>query len=78
MKKIAVLLLALLCFMRPCHATDHTGNNLLSMIGLTPETATRSAVTALIGQPHRVEENKKRTSWFYTLGSIRQQFALQT
>ncbi len=69
MKKFAFLLLALVCYLQPCHATDHTGNNLLSMIGLTPETATRSTVTALIGEPHRIEVNKKRTSWFYKLGN---------
>lgn len=69
MKKIVFLLLIALCIIQPCHATDHTGNNLLSMIGLTPETATRNSVTALMGEPHRVQENKKSTSWFYTLGS---------
>ncbi len=69
MKKIVLLVLIVLCIIRPCHATDHTGNNLLSMMGLTPETATRNTVTALMGAPHRVQENKKSTSWFYTLGS---------
>jgi outer membrane protein assembly factor BamE (lipoprotein component of BamABCDE complex) len=35
------------------------------MISLTPSTATRGSVTSILGKPLKVEENKKRTLWYY-------------
>lgn len=63
------LLLALILINRPCRAIDYNADELLSLIRLTPESATQGSVTALLGKPLRVEENKKRTLWYYTHGN---------
>ena len=60
------LLLALFSVVVPCLAGDHTGNELLTMIGLTPQTATQGKVTSLLGMPMKVEEGKKHTMWYYS------------
>src|ERR1039457_5450231 len=69
MKKVLFFLLALLFVFRPCQATDHSGDELLSLIDLTPATATQGKVTSMLGKPAKIEENKKRTLWYYTHGN---------
>ena len=70
MKKVLFLLLVLLIAnIRPCRAIDHTDDELLSLINLTPKTTTQEKVTAMLGKPTKVEENKKRTWWYYTQGN---------
>lgn len=69
MKKVLVLFLSLSCYIGPAFATDHTGSGLSSMITLSTGGATRSKVTSLLGQPLRIEENKKKTLWYYSEGN---------
>jgi hypothetical protein len=70
MKKIIFLLLTVIFIgSRPCKATEHTSDELLSWITLTPQTATPEKVTNILGKPLKVEENKKRTWWYYGKGN---------
>ena len=72
MKKVLFLLLVLsIAISRPCRAIDHASDDILSLMNLTPKTATQEKVTALLGQPAKVEENKKRAWWYYNLGNSR-------
>ena len=64
------LLLALLILInRSSFAIDHTPDELMSWLTLTPKTATPDKVTAILGKPAKVEENKKHTWWYYTHGN---------
>jgi hypothetical protein len=68
MKKVMLMLLALLFFVhRPCKATDHN-EELLSIINLNPETITQRAITSMLGAPAKIEESRKRVMWFYSKG----------
>lgn len=63
------LLLALVFVInQPCRATDHS-LDLLSMIKLTPQTATQENITSMFGKPVTIEENKKRSWWHYSQGN---------
>ncbi len=67
MKKVLILSLSFLFSLcRPCFATDHTPDDILSWMALTPKTATMENVTSLLGTPAKVEESKKKTLWYYT------------
>jgi len=50
-------------------AIEASPDELLSLVNLTPATATQSKITSLLGQPAKVEETKKRTTWYYTHGN---------
>jgi hypothetical protein len=78
MKKVLFLLVAIIVStgtgILPCRATDHIANEhavdhneeaLVSLIRLAPETATPDNITSLLGKPGRIEDNKKRTIWYY-------------
>jgi hypothetical protein len=70
MRKVSFLLLALLLFIsRPCRAVDYNDADLLSLVNLTPATATQGKITSMLGKPGKIEESKKRTSWYYTSGN---------
>ena len=69
MRKILFLLITLLFVINgPCQATDHI-EDLLSLIKLTPGTATQEKITAMFGKPAKIEENKKRSWWHYNRGN---------
>jgi len=69
MRKLSLLLLALVFFaIRPCLATDHDHEELLSIINLSPETITQRSVTSMLGAPGKIEESKKKILWFYNKG----------
>jgi len=66
MKKTLLLLTCiLLSVYGKCLAIDHS-KNLLSLINVSRETATREKITAMLGQPAKIEENKKHIWWHYT------------
>ena len=66
MKKVMFLLLILMATItRPCSAIDTPDNDLMSLLSVTLKTVTPERVTSLLGQPIKVEENKKRTWWYY-------------
>ena len=67
MKKVMMLLLAILLISRVSFAVDNT-DELLSLVNLTPETATQTKVTSLLGKPLKVEQTRKKTVWYYTHG----------
>ncbi len=69
MKKVLFLLfvLSLSAGIR-CLGIDHS-EKLLSLVNLSTEATTRQKVTDMLGQPEKVEENKKRIWWHYTLGN---------
>ena len=70
MKKVMLLLLILVIVVsRPCRAVDHSEEDLLSWMNLTPTTATQEKVTSILGKPAKVEENKKRAWWYYKFGT---------
>ena len=65
MKKIVLLIAPLLFIISgACSAKDP---DLLSLAALSPAGTTQEQVKAMFGKPARVEENKKTTSWYYTL-----------
>ena len=68
MRKILFLLIALLALVRPCRAADHF-DDILSLIKLTPGTATQQNITAMLGKPENIEENSKREYWHYSHGT---------
>jgi hypothetical protein len=66
-----VLFLFFVLFSLTCSRTfaiDRSGN-LLSLINLSREKATQEKITALLGQPMKIEENKKRIWWHYSKGN---------
>jgi len=66
MKKVLFLLLLIIgVATAPCMATDHTCEQLLTLLKLSPGTATQEKVTTMLGKPVRVEESKKRITWYY-------------
>jgi len=69
MKKV-ILLLPVLFFIlcRPCFATDHSGDELISLVNLTTEAPTQGKVTSLLGKPMKIEESKKSVTWYYNHG----------
>jgi hypothetical protein len=68
-KKAMFLALAfLLIFNNTGFAIDGS-EELLSLVNLTPATATQSKITSLLGKPLKIEETKKRTIWYYTHGN---------
>ena len=70
MNKIIFLTVGLFFVMiRPCCATDYTGDDLISLVSLTSATATQGKVTSMLGKPLKIEEGKKRTLWYYTHGN---------
>ena len=70
MRKVMFLVLAIVfIFNNAAFAIDPNPDELLSLINLTPATATQSKITSLLGKPLRVEETKKRTVWYYTHGN---------
>ncbi len=66
MKNIKYLLLsAILLFMSSaCFAENHT-DKLLSLIGLQPEQAKPDDIASLLGQPLKIEQEKKQDVWYY-------------
>lgn len=50
-------------------AIETNSEDLLSLIDLSPATATQTKVSALFGMPEKVEESRKRTTWYYTNGT---------
>lgn len=68
MRKV-LLLIALIIFQVTGHATDRNGDELLSLVSLTNQTATPGKITAMLGKPTRIEESKRRTWWYYTKGT---------
>lgn len=69
MRKVMFLLLAIIfAFNNAGFAIDNS-EELLSLVNLTPETATQGKVTSLLGKPVKIEESKKRTLWYYTHGN---------
>src|SRR4051812_33125855 len=71
MRKVMFLLIALMLSLRPCQATDFNGEELLSLLKLTSESATPAKLTSMFGKPLKVEESRKRTKWFYENGAIK-------
>ncbi len=71
MRKLLFLLIAILFIFRPCQATDHNEEDLLSLLSLTTESATPAKLTAMFGQPLKIEEGRKRTKWFYENGAVK-------
>src|ERR1700743_3573277 len=72
MKKVIFLLLTCLFTAHmPCMAIDHSAEQLLSFIKLSPHAATQSDVTSVLGKPKKVEEGKKRTLWYYDHDNVR-------
>jgi len=72
MKKVMFLMLAILfVFNTIGFAIDNSSDELLSLVNLTPETATQSKVTSLLGKPSNIEVTKKKTVWYYTHGDAK-------
>ena len=66
MKKVLFLLMLIIgVATAPCMATDHNCEQLLTLLKLSPGTATQEKVTTMLGKPVRVEESKKRITWYY-------------
>lgn len=66
MKKILFLLAALLITIgNTCLAKDP---DVMSWATLMPKNATPKQVTALLGKPNKIADNKKTTEWHYTMG----------
>ncbi|MGC4014663.1 MAG: hypothetical protein QM755_09140 [Luteolibacter sp.] len=62
--------LALVCIAcKPCLATDRP-DDLMSLITLSPATATPEKVTAVFGRPAKIEENNRKTWWHYIKGNV--------
>jgi hypothetical protein len=68
MRKVLFVLVALLSIYWPSFATDHN-SDLLSLISLTQGDVTPGKVTSVLGQPSKVQENKKKTWWYYSKGT---------
>ena len=66
MKKILFLFVALSLFTSSVSFAIDRSGGLLSLINLSRETATQEKITALLGQPTKIEEHKKRTLWHYS------------
>jgi len=70
MKKLVCLLaILLIAISRACIAKEINSDDLLSLVKLTASAATPDKVTSILGKPAKVEENKKRTSWYYSRGT---------
>jgi hypothetical protein len=68
MRKLSLLLaLVFTVIFKPCHATDR--DELLSITKMDPEALTQSSITSLFGNPSKIEEGKRKTSWFYKQGN---------
>lgn len=69
MKKALYSILALLLSLSlNCSAIDRNEAHLLSLLKLTPATATADNITSILGKPEKIEDNKKTTLWYYTMG----------
>jgi len=68
-KAVLLLVVVLLAFTRSSYAVEPYSEELLSLIKLSPATATQARVTSLLGKPIRVEEGKKRVLWYYEHGN---------
>jgi hypothetical protein len=68
MRKIMIVLLALLFVTRPCYAFEHS-DDILALIKLSPRTTTQEHITAMFGQPVKIEENSRRSWWHYDHGT---------
>jgi len=69
MNKGLFLLLAILVIFNSTGFAIDNSDELLSLINLTPETATQGKITSLLGNPTKIEATKKRTVWYYTHGN---------
>lgn len=69
MKKVLLLLLPLLMVVACARAVDMNSKDLLSLISLTPATATPDRITGILGKPALVEEGKRKTVWSYNLNN---------
>jgi Lhr-like helicase len=69
LKSLICVVLCLASFLPAGRAIDLNGGDLLSLVNLTQETATPAHITAILGKPLRVEENKKKTTWYYSQGN---------
>ena len=69
MKKVLFLLLLVTGASRACLATDYNSEELLSLIKLSQEAATPANITSMLGKPSKVEDDKKRTVWYYDHGN---------
>ncbi len=65
MKKILFLLLVFLLPIGPLSFAKDRTDNLISLITLSRETATREKITAMLGAPGKIEETKKKIWWHY-------------
>ena len=64
MKKLIVFALLLQGLHCPCRAFDKK-DKFLSVVKLPPQTVTKDKISSLLGQPQRIEENKKGCVWYY-------------
>ena len=69
MKKILFLFFALFLLTGLHTFAIEKSGSLLSLINLSRETATQEKITALLGQPLKIEEHKKRVWWHYSKGN---------
>jgi len=66
MRKKLLLLLPL--FLITCGLSFAKEPDLQSLAAITPQLASPGQMAAMLGQPTRIEENKKKTLWHYDLG----------
>lgn len=66
MKKLCLLAILQIVVIWPSVAIDHVA--LLSLVNMNTGTTTPDKVTAVLGQPVRIEESRKRTTWYYDHG----------
>ncbi len=64
-KHVFLLVGIVLVLSTRCLAIDASSEELLSLMNLTPATATQTRITSLLGQPTKIEATKKRTIWYY-------------
>jgi len=65
MKNIKFLLLLTLVFLNSaCFAESHT-DKILSLIGLQPEQTNPEDISALLGKPAKIQQDKKQDVWYY-------------
>ena len=64
MKK-TTFILALMVVYSVCFAEAHT-DRFLSIIGIQPEQTKQEDISSLLGQPNKIEQEKKQAVWHYT------------
>ena len=69
MRKAFVILIILILGACSCIAKDNNPEDILSLINLAPNTTTQDHIKAMLGKPARIEEDRKRTRWYYTNGN---------